>query len=89
MSRLSDAPEAGEDSSKEIMPKGQTDFGRMFLGRSVKNAATVIEYDGALSLDHIIFLFVISGTGTFVGPFYVVAGAGSVMSSIPGFRIFT
>ncbi len=55
MSRLSDAPEAGEDSPKEIMPKGQTDFGRMFLGRSVKNAATVIEYDGALSLDHIIF----------------------------------
>ena len=89
MSRLSDAPEAGENSSKEIMPKGQTDFGRMFLGRSVKNAATVIEYDGALSLNKIKFVVGISGTGTFVGPFYVAAGAGSVMSSIPGFRIFT
>lgn len=43
MSRLFDAPEAGENSQKGIMPKGQSDFGLLFLGRSVKNAATVIE----------------------------------------------
>lgn len=42
MSRLSDAPEAEEGSWKESMPKGQTGFGPMFLGRSVKNTVTVI-----------------------------------------------